>query len=246
MQSSAAGLAAEACSIWWLPLTSATPELPARVSPAERARADRYRRPEDRDRSLLSAALLRAAAASVTGVAAADVAVSRACPDCSEEHGRPMLPGSGLHVSASHSGGWVCVALTRSAPIGVDVEQVGRRIVGIAGSIGPPADPTGGDGARALTVLWTRKEAVLKADGSGLRTPMPEVVVTAAGVDPALVRHPTLRPDAVFLADLMPDGEHVGAVAVLTGGPLTVVERPGAALFGSMERSMTGEEPRRG
>ena len=41
--------------------------------------------------------------------------------------GAPLLPGyEGLHISISHTKGYVAIALSESAPIGIDVEQIER------------------------------------------------------------------------------------------------------------------------
>jgi phosphopantetheinyl transferase len=39
-------------------------------------------------------------------------------------HGRPRLPGTGLHASISHSGATVAVAVSSAGAVGVDVQQV--------------------------------------------------------------------------------------------------------------------------
>lgn len=131
----------------------------AALSSAERARYDAA----PSDRFLAGRLLLRRLVTEITG--ADPVLITAACPDCGGPHGRPESPG--LHVSLSHAGG-VVVAAASGVAVGVDVEaRVGRR--------------ERLDAIDALTGVrdirsWTRTEAVLKADGRGLRVDPAEVV----------------------------------------------------------------------
>jgi 4'-phosphopantetheinyl transferase len=99
--------------------------------------------------------------------------ITNACHRCGEPHGRVRVEESGLRASVTYAGGYaiVCVAPgTEAAAVGVDAESLRnapRDAAGLAGIVKP--------GAIASLRDWTRIEAVLKADGRGLR------------VDPALV-----------------------------------------------------------
>lgn len=43
------------------------------------------------------------------------------------DQGAPLLPGyEGLHISISHTKGYVAIALSESVPVGIDVEQIER------------------------------------------------------------------------------------------------------------------------
>jgi 4'-phosphopantetheinyl transferase len=121
--------------------------------------------PLDRD---AGRALLRELAAAELGVAPADAPLVQRCPDCGGPHGRPVIAGSELRVSLSRCPlGTVSVAAWGRA-IGVDVEP--RELP--AERVDAIRAVAGGDGV----AHWTAVEAVLKADGRGLR------------VDPRLVR----------------------------------------------------------
>ena len=103
------------------------------------------------------------------------VSSGRLCPRCgSDGHGRPWLrlDGQPVHVSLARSGPHLVTAVAEE-PVGVDVEAavvdvLPELVLAPTEAAGPAVD---------LARAWTRKEAVLKARGSGLATPMPAVVL---------------------------------------------------------------------
>ena len=164
------------------------------LSDAERARYDE--RPSDA--FLAGRMLVRALAGDLLGIPPERVPVSATCPDCGGPHGAPVIAGSDLHVSLSHADGLVVAAARRGAAVGVDVERstvAAERLAAIGALTG-----------RASVRHWTRVEAVLKADGRGLR------------LDPSLVVIDTevasLGGDRYLLQDAaLPEG-YTGSVAV--------------------------------
>jgi 4'-phosphopantetheinyl transferase len=132
------------------------------LTPAERARIAVDPHPE---RFLAGRMLLRELAAELTGRDPASTTVTAACPDCGLEHGGPRVDG--LFVSLSHAGEFVVAAASATGPVGVDAE----RRDGGADRVAALHDVAGGDSLEH----WTRVEAVLKADGRGLRVDPREV-----------------------------------------------------------------------
>jgi len=117
----------------------------------------------------------------------------RTCPDCDRQHGRPLLVDDpGLHLSLSRSGGVVALALSRSGPVGIDVEQVeAARFEGFEG-VALHARERGavaGAPSRAPSgaASWVRKEAALKALGVGLRVDPTTFVTPRPGVPTEIV-----------------------------------------------------------
>lgn len=102
----------------------------------------------------------------------------RLCPRCgSSRHGRPWLRAYGVahHVSLSRSGAHLVTVLA-DAPVGIDIDSVAdvaRRWD--ASLVLAPGEDAATDEDRARA--WVRKEAVLKHRGTGLATPMTEVVL---------------------------------------------------------------------
>lgn len=149
----------------------------ARLSPSERARVARAA-PAERDAVAAALLLARLAIAESYGVDPGAVRVRRRCPRCgSADHGVPLAErtdgGPVPHLSLSRTTGLVAVALAEHGPVGVDVERADRVDLGRV-ALAPGERPA--PGPHGLLRTWTRKEAVLKAAGTGL------------AVDPALLR----------------------------------------------------------
>lgn len=218
------------CVVWWAALPPDNRPLDHLVSDDERARASSFRQPGDRRRSLLAAALLRLTVARATGQPTGAVRVRRDCRDCGATHGRPRLPGTGLHASVSHSGWWVAVALTGVGEVGVDVEE--ESPIDFEGLVPLVLDHREQvRSAHEFYVTWTRKEALVKATGDGLRVPLTALRTSAATAPPCLVHYPGRPGMEARVFDLDAPARYKAALAVLTAGPLAVVQRNGNALF---------------
>jgi 4'-phosphopantetheinyl transferase len=213
-----------AVEVWWGRPSAELPWHAELLDGAERERRRALRRAEDQARFTVAAALLRLVAGRRLGVAPGELAIDRTCEDCGRPHGRPQLPGTGLAASISHSGDRVAVAITNAAAVGVDVEQV-KPI-----SVEQLASHVLGEDEAAATLgeffcYWTRKEAVVKATGEGLRMALSKVVVTRPGQPPALLRYGDRTDLVASLADLDAGDGYAAAVAVLTGAELRIEQR---------------------
>ncbi|MFD5144271.1 4'-phosphopantetheinyl transferase family protein [Streptomyces sp. NPDC058401] len=183
-------------------------------------------------------ALLRRAAAAVLGVGPEGLAVAR------EPGGRPYVvsrPGAlgrgpqqpvRLNVSVSHTRGLTAVAVCTGGDVGVDVEPA-RELpaVALARRWFAEEDVRWIEGhapalrARALLWVWTHKEALGKALGTGLAgggrlRPVP---LPASGLPPEPAGHEaTLREifPGAGLTSAVPGGPE-GYVLCVAGGPGT-------------------------
>jgi 4'-phosphopantetheinyl transferase len=101
------------------------------------------------------------------------LSIDATCPACGGAHGRPLVSGGArrVHVSIAHAADRA-FAVAAFAPIGIDAEphDTPRDRLAAVGEL---------TGRRRLDPLgaWTRIEAVLKADGRGLRVDPGEVVL---------------------------------------------------------------------
>jgi 4'-phosphopantetheinyl transferase len=193
-----------------------------------RRRIAALRQPADQDRHATGAVLSDALARIHAG------------PDARVVRRRGEAPAvEGAHLSVAHGGAWVAVAITALAPVGVDVEPLTRAldVEALAARVLAPAERDamagGGDPHRALLMAWTRKEALLKATGDGLRVDPREVVLSPPDAPPRLLAF-AHRPELVgacAIADVAPDDGHVGAVAILAAEPVTLTALDGEALL---------------
>ena len=175
--------------------------------------------------------LVRQAIGEVLGVPPYEVALDRTCVRCGEPHGRVRVTAdAGVHVSVTHAGHLgragqqdadasgtdvVAVAVTRLAPVGVDLVRVGDTDFPGFDAVALHPDDGPAVGAPARARLWARKEAVLKAVGTGLdvdpasfAAPRPGLPAPAPGGAPVAVVD---LDEVLGRADLP---ELVGAVAL--------------------------------
>jgi 4'-phosphopantetheinyl transferase len=202
--------------------------------PVDGARRRAYRREADADRFTIGAVLLRLALAAETGMDPDRLPIQRACPTCAQQHGRPTVTGVDRHLSVSHSGNRIAVALTAAAPVGVDVEELSAsRPVTAPDELARHVLGPGESAAdrREFLVYWVRKESVVKATGDGLRAPLPGVLVSRPDEAPRLVGYPD-RPGLVAtMADLDPGDGYLAALTVLADVALVVREHDAAGLL---------------
>ena len=137
-------------------------------------------------------------------------------------HGKPALadPVEGLHFSSSSSGHCCLIAITTVGPVGVDVEKVVPRThLDRIAETRFASDETaaimsleGEARLRAFYNCWTRKEAYLKATGTGLTAPLDRVVVSVDDERPAIVALEGGDPAKWSVASLEPRPGYVAAV----------------------------------
>lgn len=213
------------CRVWWATAGWGA-GLTELLTPEERSRATAFRRHEDRDRFVTGSVLLRLVLAEEMGIAPEAVPVVRSCATCGRPHGKPRLLDHPWQLSLSHSGDRVGLAVSDSPAVGIDVEAVDA--VGAAAAeelvdrlltsseIALLAEVPTTLRATAVLRSWVRKEAVLKALGSGLETPLTSFEVGSALRGPVLagvVGGITARD--LVVVDLAPGRGHVASLAAV-------------------------------
>jgi 4'-phosphopantetheinyl transferase len=227
--------------VWWAARGDVRPGHVRLLDAVEHGRRDRYLRAEDRDRFTIGVALTRLVLGEALDVPPERVPLDRTCPDCDRPHGAPRLPGgTGPYVSISHSGDRIALAVSTAGPLGVDVEaargeldrEVAGRVLGSAEvadleRLGPARRQSG------LLAYWTRKEAVVKATGDGLRVPLTDLHVSAPDEGPRLLAwrgRPGL-PGRFRLHALDPGPGYAACLALIDQPDATVEETPATALL---------------
>jgi 4'-phosphopantetheinyl transferase len=160
------------------------------LSSEEKARADRFVFPRDRDSYTLSQGALRLLLASYLTIPAREIRLT------SGPKGKPsLLDKPHLDFNKSHSKGLALYAFTHDCEVGVDVEEL-RELPDfqrIASGFFCPREAqelaSVKDTAAAFFRCWTRKEAYIKAVGDGLSIPLDEFQVTLLPEQPARFVH---------------------------------------------------------
>jgi 4'-phosphopantetheinyl transferase len=236
------------CQVWWASPDDVGTQHDALLGADDLVRRARLRLPADRQRLTAAWAVARVVLGAATGVPPGQLPVDRSCPRCGDPHGKPRLPATpDLHLSVAHSGRCVAVAVSRGAPVGVDVEAVVQlapeELDLLAGGTlaaeerAQLARLPRADRASAFTTWWTRKEAAVKATGQGLDLPLEELVVSAPSCPPRVLRWPERSVPAgpLSMSTLHPRAGHVATLAVL-GAPVQVVEVDAGALLSGAGR----------
>jgi phosphopantetheinyl transferase len=140
------------------------------LSRSERDRAKQIRAPERRTRYVADHYWVHQRLGALLGLAPADV------PLGVDASGAPTVAGTGLHLSLSHHGEWIAMAVSDDAPVGIDVLAIPDDVGYLAdtGLVLSPdeiefvrSSPAARRGS-AFAHCWVRKEAYAKAAGVGL------------------------------------------------------------------------------
>ena len=174
----------------------------ALLSTEEQARADRFVVPHGTRRFTAGRAKLRRILAGFVG------STAEALPLGVGANGKPFLPG-GPQFNLSHSGALALLALA-PFPVGVDIERCRPVEPGVAKLVFTPAEwaewAAAGCSETVFYRGWTRKEAVLKAQGATLAD-MKSVTVSLG--QPGVLR----GEPAWQIADLAAPAGYAAAVA---------------------------------
>lgn len=144
------------------------------LSPQQRDRAARLRVNEKRHQYVIAHGLTRRILARAISISPERIEFTRG------PKGKPYLGGSaadtGIHFNMTHTSHMALIAVSRGREVGIDIERIRRNLQWeklarryfspreySAFRVQPPDTRL-----RAFFVCWTRKEAVLKAIGTGI------------------------------------------------------------------------------
>jgi 4'-phosphopantetheinyl transferase len=165
------GLREDTIHIWGIHVPDTLGRLDALqivLSEKERAKAARFHRVEDRQSSITARGALRILLSGYIGIPAAEIQFSYS------ENGKPHVADSEVEFNISHSSEWVVLAFGRNRQIGVDVEKIKwtMDVAAIAARFFASEERAlverSSDKHTTFFQIWARKEAYVKACGSGL------------------------------------------------------------------------------
>lgn len=222
--------------VWRINLAEATESediYQRHLSEEERNRADRLRAGQVRMQFLVARTCLRVLLGNILGLPAGRVPITLSA------YGKPetaALDGKPIWFNVAHSRETILIAICREGRVGIDLEYLDREtdVLEVArnsltgsefGEIEKTRDPV----LRRCRFFrcWTRKEAVVKADGRGLSLPLDSFEVPAmapARWTPVQLpgglgyTQPAKRPRTLFVSDLALGEGVAGAFAVETDG----------------------------
>jgi 4'-phosphopantetheinyl transferase len=182
--------------LWYVDLDdlAGRPDLLSAVTAGDREMAGRLRTDVLRRRFLGRRAAARHVVGRRLGLAPSELKIVRRCGRCgSSDHGRPSVLDAPFDFSVSASSGTAVIAVADHR-IGVDIEIVppagsaatiipGRALTAGESDLLRPLSPM--EQERMFLRMWAIKEAVLKAEGSGLSVE-PNLVDTSAVVTNSL------------------------------------------------------------
>ncbi len=184
-------------------------DLCAQLQPKEWERVLRFKRWQDAHATLYGRLLLAKAAADY-GLTLEDVKYT--------EYAKPYFEGS-FDFNIAHSGKLVVCAFSNTTRVGVDVEAI--RLINVndfnsvftSGELASINDPV------AFFTTWTRKEAIIKADGSGLNLELDKIDTMADSV--------VLNGTTWHLKTIHSDREHIMSICSDKQDFEIVIERVG-------------------
>jgi 4'-phosphopantetheinyl transferase len=177
--------------IWCINLNQAVDRvsvLSQLLSESERQRAGKFIYPIHRDRWIVARGYLRQILSQYLDLTPEQIVFEYG------DRGKPAIAGSQIQFNLSHSHDRAVYGVGAKFPIGIDIEQL-RELpyaqlvdrffspaeTAIFHSL-PPAEHQA-----AFFHAWTQKEAYLKADGTGLSTPLNEIEVSIDPNTPAQI-----------------------------------------------------------
>lgn len=192
------GLEPDVVHLWRLYIPATVPQrekLATCLTLVEQERAGRFKVAAPRDSFVIGRSVLRILLGRYTGTTAQKVSIGYT------SFGKPYLDddakGSTLSFNLSHSGDWLVYAFGRSRMLGVDIEYHRKAVQSeeIVRRFFAPEELRlllrfEGDARRRIFyALWVRKEASLKAMGTGLARSLRGLELPFVENAPVLFRH---------------------------------------------------------
>lgn len=178
------------CHLWLAWLDKEDPKLfKGILSKEEKLRAERLRSPQGANRSIVARGILRVLLGKYLSRDPGRIVFSYG------PHGKPRLaddPGTGISFNVSHSENLGVFAIASSCEVGVDIEEVHpvsdldetASIFLSPDELAEYKTLPAGEKLERFYTLWTFKEAILKAHGTGFAGPARDVFSKIREFDP--------------------------------------------------------------
>lgn len=159
------------------------------VSEREKTRAEKFFSETERETYIACHGFLRFILARKINSDPSEVTYARG------EYNKPGLPGDPLFFNISHTKKAFAIGLSENYPIGLDIEDMDRRvdISSISQTYFSRKEleytlKSGADQKESFFLIWTRKEALLKAMGTGIIEDLNKIEVSESenSLDPGL------------------------------------------------------------
>lgn len=198
------------------------------LSSDERERAAKFRFDLNRNHFIIRRGILRSLISRYLSDHPGKVSLSQ------NPFGKPILWGehaNALFFNGSKSGKWTLIALSKNIDLGVDIEDKNQEIdfLNIVNRFFSPVEKSeflslSNDARREAFFLgWTRKEAYLKCNGSGLSIPLAHFSVELSPGQPPRLLSPHDPEDSAsnwLIADIPAAADYCAALAARTTNPV--------------------------
>jgi 4'-phosphopantetheinyl transferase len=191
-------------NIWRIPLAELAPwhrDFQKLLNPVEQARAARFVFKRHQEYFVIARGALRTVLGYYLSIAPVTIQFTYG------PHGKPSAQECALQFNLSHAGDWAYLAISESAPVGIDVERLrppsrhgwldlARRFFSaseVAELAAMPLDKQ----TEAFFACWTRKEAYIKLHGRGLSLPLAHFSVSTSPDSNATLRTSEWLPEDV-------------------------------------------------
>ena len=126
------------------------------------------------------------------------------------KYGKPYFPESTFSFNISHSEEYIVCVISSDEKehLGIDIEKIKPLELKVFDSIWSPQEKKELDGVNKFYTYWTRKEAIVKADGRGMHIPFDLIDTTESTVK--------LDGDNYYLSKVDIDEEYIMHIASLT------------------------------
>ena len=227
----------DAVHVWQVEASMFADKAKEWLSPEEQERAGQLRQLPDRERYITGRAALRYLSGQYLQCNGKLLQVA------THDHGKPYWQDyhRQLTFNHSHSGEWVVLAFTAGQAVGIDIQKrrdnhdmlaIARKMFH-SDEVQVLEEAQEEDRLALFHTIWTRKEAVVKAIGSGIYSGTNRFSVLPLeqeGWQSVQQDGWHEQADKIVVQSFSVDDDHIGALAVVGGNRTKIIHRDASAL----------------